>query len=942
MTDKLDDAVRLASSILNNKPHVTVDDIDNAIKQYVAPLISCGSLPGVDSTVVRQELINIFCASTDKARILEGRERREPWLAEFKQKERSSWTFWKDYRKYLLEQKMMQRSVVDELDRLTDQVLDKLFDPTREDITLHKKGMVVGQVQSGKTGNYTGLICKAADAGFNIIIVLAGLHNNLRSQTQLRLDEGFLGFDTQYERAIMLDSDSNIGVGKLRLDHKHPAAHSYTTSRETGDFKKSTAEGLGLSFNTREPVIMVVKKNTSVLGNLDNWLMAKIAPEDRCSDKSVLIIDDECDNASINTNKDGGPTAINKWIRSIMGRFNRVAYVGYTATPFANIFIPADDADIFPRDFIINLPVPQAYIGPERVFGLDNGENSSKVDLLPIVSTIDDYESFVPTKHRKSDPLPDFSDFPESLKLAIRSFILTCAVRMARGQENKHNSMLIHLSRYQIWQEEIKYQVTKVFNFYKDELEYGEPLVYEQFRRMFEESEDGYTCYKDVTDSVLATDYSSFDAQIRRHTWDEIKPYLKKAASRIMVRSINGSSADVLSYYENRNGLYVIVIGGDKLSRGLTLEGLSVSYFLRASKMYDTLMQMGRWFGYRPGYADLCRLFISSELNEWFRHITAASDELRSEFDYLCDVGGTPDAFGLKVRSHPGVLQITASNKMRHVRHLQVSWSARLMETYALPRDNSMKHANFAAMRQLVEELPERYMLSGAHYLWKGIPADAVTRFIGKFHVASSLKAADLDLVTKYIEKLNAENELCKWNIVLINKTKDVTASAEYPHGIKVGCQKRTSATGVSDNIYCVRNNHIIGAADEFLDLTEEEFREAMQLTIETKAAAGEEWTQDYPNGAITRELYRDANCPLLMLYTLDPYFANPVSDDGEIIEAKAVYKHNDEPFAGFAIAFPRTGTDCTVAYTANMIQEFENSEDMFDADNDNDYSNNQ
>lgn len=589
MNNNFDKALSTASGYLRMSNHVTIDSINIAVS-IIKSSMDNGIIPSVDIDILRQKLVDIFLSSMDHARILEGRERRFPWLMNFKAEEKSNWHFWEDYKRYLKEEKMYPNAVVRELEGLTDTILDKLFDPNQKNIVLHKKGMVVGQVQSGKTSNYTGLICKAADAGFNFIVVLAGMHNNLRSQTQLRLDEGFLGFDTQVERAYRLHSKANFGVGDLKPRYNnHPVAHSFTSSLEKGDFNRKIAEGYGLNFNTKDPILLVVKKNKSVLTNLFNWLTSTIAPEEQCSTKSLLIIDDEADNASINTRKDGDPSAINECIRKILRKFQRVGYVGYTATPFANIFIPLQDDDLFPRDFIINLPTPPNYIGPRRVFGTADDGDDTENEVLPIVRKINDYESFVPTKHKKDDPKPTEHDVPASLKEAIKCFILTCAVRWARGQEHKHNSMLVHVSRFQVWQNHIKELVEEVFNYYKEELIYGDKEMEDSFRRLYEEDSSGYYSFKTITEKVLES--TCKDPEIRYLPWNEVLPCLRKAVKKIEIKSINGSSADILSYYENKEkGISVIVIGGDKLSRGLTLEGLSVSYFLRASKMYDTLM----------------------------------------------------------------------------------------------------------------------------------------------------------------------------------------------------------------------------------------------------------------------------------------------------------------------------------------------------------------
>lgn len=650
MNELNDKAINICQAIIGFKLGVSDDEINQAISDVT----SIPMYAGLDKTELKKSLLAIYNVKVDTYQILEGRDARIPWLKEFKAERQSEWLFWTRYKRYLAEQKHFAPEVISQLDDLTDRILDKLFNPQRDDVIINKKGLVVGQVQSGKTANYTGLICKAADAGFNLIIILAGIHNNLRSQTQTRIDEGFLGFDTQNTRAYDMNRTIRIGVG-LIPGFDNAIANSYTTSTERGDFTKQAANTAGFNFNNPQPIILVIKKNVSVLKRLYSWLKSQ-STHDIIANKSLLLIDDEADNASINTSRDGDdPTAINKNICKIIKLFNRSAYVGYTATPFANIFIPLDKDDLFPKDFIINLPAPDNYIGPEKVFGTSANPDGNE-DLLPIVFPVTDSDTFVPAGHKRDDPKPTIDDIPESLKTAIKCFIITCAIRIARGQENKHNSMLIHVSRFQAWQNHLKIIIDRLFKYYKSEIEANDPTIMEEFRQIFEEDTPNYRSYCSITREIMNSPVlSRVDNRMRLHTWNEIKPLLYRAVQKIEVKSINGTSGDSLTYYENeKNGISVIAIGGDKLSRGLTLEGLSVSYFLRASKMYDTLMQMGRWFGYRPGYVDLCRLFTSNELNEWYRHITLASDELREEFRYLAESGGTPENYALKVRTHPG------------------------------------------------------------------------------------------------------------------------------------------------------------------------------------------------------------------------------------------------------------------------------------------------
>jgi hypothetical protein len=456
------------------------------------------------------------------------------------------------------------------------------------------------------------------------------------------LDEGFLGFDTQVDR-VNRENRRNIGVGNI---DSSLIVHPLTTSLENGDFKSSTANAGLTNFNTTEPILAVVKKNGSVLNRLLQWLLAQSSVDANgkrvIRNKSLLLIDDEADNASINTRKeDDGTTRINGLIRDILRLFDRSAYVGYTATPFANIFISREEDDLFPRDFIVNLPAPSNYIGPEKVFGFEMVDDDDDSDaVLPIVRRIDDYQSFLPDALRHTDnfyefgndpagrkeiPLP--TEVPESIKLAIKCFILTCAVRRLRGQVNVNNSMLIHISRLIAWQRQIKELVENAFDFYRRGIEMNVPAIIEEMREAYEDDTPTYKSYVSTSEQIINSNLIKIDNKAQVHNWNKVLPLLNETASIILVKEINGGSADVLNYYDHPNGLSVIAIGGNKLSRGLTLEGLSVSYYLRASKMYDTLMQMGRWFGYRPGYVDLCRLFVSRELNEWFCHITLATQQ---------------------------------------------------------------------------------------------------------------------------------------------------------------------------------------------------------------------------------------------------------------------------------------------------------------------------
>lgn len=413
------------------------------IDQNVDIVLSIPMYSHLDRELLIREIETVYNIRAEGWITLEGKASRKPWLNA--RRETIDWSFWKRYESYLEDYNGFAPNTLRRLDRLTDDIVDQLFDPTVADVKIDKRGLVVGQVQSGKTSNYTGLICKAVDAGYKLVIVLAGIHNNLRAQTQLRLDEGFLGFDTQSERDYY-KANHEFGVSQIK---KGLVVHSITSSHDLGDFTPRAFATSGITnFDTKEPILLVVKKNPGVLKSLLTWLRSKgqaDADGNRyIASKSLLLIDDEADHASINTNKDPDKgTRINGQIRDILRLFYKSAYVGYTATPFANIFVPIADDQLFPRDFIINLPAPTNYIGPEQVFGFDVlGDEDELDDTLPIVHRIDDAGAFMPEKEREA-PLPDA--IPESLKRAIRCFLLVCAIRRLRGQGSKHNSMLIHV-----------------------------------------------------------------------------------------------------------------------------------------------------------------------------------------------------------------------------------------------------------------------------------------------------------------------------------------------------------------------------------------------------------------------------------------------------------------------------------------------------------------
>lgn len=919
--------------------------------------------PNVDKAEVKKRLMQLYTIPVAPYKtLLDSNNPGAGWFSAnnyAKQKE-IEWGFWNRYQKFLRENEKYQPGVIFQLDRLTNEIMDNLYDPTLTNTNFSKKGLVVGQVQSGKTSNFTGLICKAVDAGFNVIIVFAGILDDLRTQTQNRLEKCFLGFTTKDIERIQDNEKPGIGVG---LIDNRPIAHAFTTV--VSDFKESTVNSLGTNFQTKEPILFVVKKNGRILENLKRWLSKK-----DLDSKSVLLIDDEADNASVNTSKNKNKaSSINSKIRDILTLFRRNAYVGYTATPYANIFIDrSNEKDLFPRHFIVNLPTPQAYLSPEKVFGLDDeGELP-----LPIVNIVKDYKDFVPDKHKLSDSsILCYQNIPESLKYAIRCFILACAVRCVRGQATKHNSMLIHLSRFQIWQNEIKNLIDRLFKFYKNEILADDVQIYNQLKNDFEENyvcgtgnlQMEYKSFVQVTSEVINSQYSVIKEGVAPVTWNEVKKQLYHVVSKIEVKALNGASTDSLVYEDHKeNGYYVIAIGGDKLSRGLTLEGLTVSYFLRASKMYDTLMQMGRWFGYRPRYVDVCRLFISEEINYWFKNITIANNELREDFDYLWESKASPQQFALKVRTSPGLL-ITSPLKMFSTKDIQVSWASTLVETYSLKRTKESIENNFKLTSRFLQEIGKRYKKNDKDdsrgYLWTNVSPEKICNFIEHFEIAETSRIKmNLEKMSQYIKACISEySELTSWRVILRNQESHENhhtnpdrsvyylADGELP-GI---CTNRTRV-GIPEqdcNIYNLKNYHLIsGPKDEFLDMDilEEDLTDALEETIKirkdlhAKNPSVKEWEEKYPSPTLVRQKYRSPQTPLLIIYPLNPEKANVIGVNGKIKNDVLSFKQNDTPFIAFAIVFPNSKNARGVKYRVNEITDLIDTEIHFEETNDNQY----
>lgn len=907
-------AVSLATTILAQQSAHPTEEAIQAVARKVADGLVPAMVPRVAELI--SELESRFNVQIGVATQLVDTS-HTAWLPA--RKAEINWRYWNRYRHFLVDAKQLPPSVVDAVEESVDSILGLLTDPLRPG-EWDRRGLVVGHVQSGKTSNYTGLICKAVDAGYRVIVVLAGVHDSLRSQTQQRLDEGFLGFDSVAMRKQANGPIPLVGVAKY--DPACPKPNTVTTRR--ADFSRQVANQFLIQ--PSHTLLFVVKKNASVLKNLQAWVQRGVPPDmigalrPFVRDTPLLVIDDEADHSSVDTKaiplkEDGtpdpehNPTTINRSIRKLLHSFQKAAYVGYTATPFANIYIHESAAtnehgpDLFPRSFIVNLPAPTNYVGPTQIFGLARSENPAgdESDGLPLIRLLADSESWIPNGHRAGlTPGP----IPASLREAIHAFALTCAGRMVRGDGSQHNSMLVHVTRFTDVQSRVVALVKSELKSIQQRLRHGDGHRDHDLRKEL----------KDLwgRDFVATTERTSAP-DCRPIEWAEIDKALLAATEKIEVRTINGKAGDVLDYVDQADvGISVIAIGGDKLSRGLTLEGLSVSYYLRASRMYDTLMQMGRWFGYRPKYLDLCRLYTTPELVEWYEHITEANEELRELFDQMALSRATPEEFGIRVKSHPDLL-VTGAVKMRNGHKLQLTYAGDITETIGFYRDTKRVEQNYEDTDKFIHSLGNhsRILGEGGKVIWSGVSGERIVNdFLANIKVHPSAYKARPELLAQYIRQRIPHGELVDWTVVLVSAGGPTLASH---FGYSIGLPERANhpANIAPEQLGRYGVRRLLSRSDEWIDLTEQQYQEALERTIDAYNSGQSSARQKpaTPSGLLIREV-RERSRGLLLIYPLAPH----------------THVESDKPVIGFAISFPGSEVDDRVSYVVNNVyyqQEF-------------------
>lgn len=805
-------------------------------------------------------------------RTISARKDRQSWIYEL---DRSSWHYWPALRQYLLSVKGWDYGAVRSLDDSSDGILAELDLPTTNSFDI--RGLVVGFVQSGKTSSYTAVAAKAADAGFRFIIVLSGTDNGLRRQTNIRLKKELVGHGDGRKDAVRLPP---IGL----------QWHEFTREDFDGDFRPGFANHAALQGS--QPVLLVVKKNGAVLRRLLEWLDG--APAEVLRNLPTLIIDDEADQASIDTRgsyrleddeipEDYEPPAvINGLIRDLLNTFTRKAYVAYTATPFANVFIPHDTYDpsrgndLYPKDFIIDLPKPEGYFGAEEFFGrMDDAGDDGGVDLVNEVS------------HEDADAVLSGGE-ADSLRTAIMDFVLSGAARGQRGQDDKPATMLVHTSHKKAEHTQIHALVSRVFTELRDEWRYQrEHGVRARLKDRWDS--DFRPCTR-ATHSERDVEFDLLD--------DHIGPFMEA----VQVKTINSETGDVLNY-EREPSLKAIAIGGNRLARGLTLEGLTVSYFVRRAVNYDTLMQMGRWFGFRAGYEDLIRIWTTAELADWFCGLAFMEHLMRQDLKIYEDSGATPIEVGMRIWQHQ-FMQVTSRLKRRfaNTKVISMSFDSTLQQTFKFPLGNLPRlaaeaDANLTAVKKFLPALGKASpsLSDKAGPVWENVSVEDVLAFLREFQIDPDNNCIPLAHVIAYIESLRDAGKLTNWAVAVRGRERydENLGKADWGTGHEIRRIQRTRLKR-TDSVGVVTNPD-----DEMIGLDA-----ALRTEAESKVASGKANTLNNAARSV-----RHATDALLLLYPISKnsgYKLAKGKNRGPLFDD--VSDSNARDLIGMAISFPNPG----------------------------------
>ncbi|MEO3402945.1 Z1 domain-containing protein [Mucilaginibacter sp. CAU 1740] len=898
---------------------------------------------------IKLRLKSVIVTTNDPDSVIDEKEDYDRWID--KRETKIEWNYFKRYIHYL---RSIERpvDVIQNTEKSTHAIIERLGDPKRK-IEPLQKGLVLGSVQSGKTANFNGVINRAIDAGYDIIIVFSGIMEDLRVQTQKRINHDVIGLG---DKGGQFNQD--VGVGKIQKFGRDGIYQITSVTTGTADFRKSMVDN---HFDFTNQRLLICKKNVSVLTNLIFWLKSSLPEGSARLSKSVLVVDDEADNASLNNLGYKGAeyaSKVNGHIRALLNLFSRRSYLGYTATPFANILQDQhgeramDGAwpikyryqgevreldctlspGLFPDKFIYKLATPSSYLGPRRFFS--TGREQEGDQKIPLIETIPDFPD--DEDHIFGD---DETVLRRSLTDAVDCFILSVALRDSRKSVleilpgyTPHHTMLVHISRLisdqNIAAERLTKYVAHLDKKLKDDSIKDPNGIYEKLRLQWNK----FFAFKVANiRSYLPEEYNA-DGLIPK-TWDDISELLPNAVKNIQVKAVNSFTKDKLVYPDSETKKY-IAVGGNRLSRGFTLEGLTINYFLRDTNLYDTLLQMGRWFGYRPGYLDACRLFIDAATEDKYNFITAALCELEEQIDNMEIQKKSPKEFELRIRKHPDILQITRAAILKNAVEVRYSFQDMVQQSVHFDFKKDGLQNAWDGFKKLFKETPFSTVEDDGFYTYDG-SKDDLFRFLdlpSVFLDKSFLK----DDMMHYIDMCAEGGMLTNWKIAV---RRTGTGRSFSDDGIEITNLTRRSApkkeeslyyselknkllftaSGKSMNIMTSGSDESLGLGNEACEKAIDEFRahKKKKLIASGKSEAEAEDTSQKITipGWIFRKI-RPENQGLLLIYLMDLRY---VFNNDEL-RAVAVAKGIDIniPLIGYALSFPEIDNDPGAVYMAN------------------------
>lgn len=724
---------------------------------------------------------------------------------------------WRKLKRYLIDHLKRTESEVASLDQATDKILEELADPKELGDGLEPvKGLVIGHVQSGKTANYTALAAKAFDAGYKVVIVMSGIHRSLRRQTQIRMNDELGIINTSRQRITAKN------FGPTALD----PIHSMTS--ESLEFGDSQYSGVSSSV-IQGKVLFVVKKNTAVLELLIRWF-----GETEKVTEPTLIIDDESDQASINTggNRDEitdkddmsnpdepeeAPAVINSKVRRLVKIFANASYVGYTATPYANVFIDhqATDRevgdDLYPKDFIVSLAKPWGYFGPEELFedvlsrDIEEDEYLSPASKVIRIVPESDVHQLNDLLENPFAPEARAAELPATLMQAAKDFILATSVLCSIKGREIPTAFLVHTTPSKHAQNSLSQLIESYIRSLQNEWRYDPETSIPKWQADWAEFSEKFP---------KASEYRlEFEA-----ISDELDRLLVRFAE-INILTLNSDSSDELDYQYQPHGASV-VIGGNKLSRGLTIEGLLISYFTRKATepKADTLTQMGRFFGHRKSTIDISRIYTTHVLKNAFEEIALVENALRRDIQRYEKEGLRPIDFGPRVLKRAALMP-TARNRMGVAAHHGRTYSGELVQTSSFPSATAQVNfkgvlmnrldKNYHATCELISSLenvtlPKRND-KGTTLVWEGVSSSTVTDYLIQYSGVEDATRFVPAHLASYIKDLNENpfsSELIDWAVAVVGREPALHLGSEsFGGSIEVGRINRAPEANSTSSI---------------------------------------------------------------------------------------------------------------------------------------------